>query len=113
MSVKETVNIRVFRFDPETDKEPRYETYAVPLERGMSVFNALQYINAHYDGSLSYYASCRIGVCTGCMMMINGKPRLACSEFVEGDLTLEPLNRRRVIKDLLCRDHPDDREEGQ
>jgi succinate dehydrogenase/fumarate reductase iron-sulfur protein len=103
MAVEDTVHIKVFRYDPSVDKQPNYETYRVPFEKGASVFNVLQYISAHCDGGLSYYASCRIGVCTGCMMKINGKPKLACSTLVEGDMTLEPLSKDKVIKDLLCR----------
>ena len=30
------INVKVFRFDPSVDKEPRYQTYQVPFEKGMS-----------------------------------------------------------------------------
>ena len=95
------IKVKVFRCDPNEDNTHRYETYDVPISSGMSAYNVLQYINENIDGSLSYYCSCRIGVCKGCMMRVNGKATLACSEIVEDDVTLEPINEKKVIKDLL------------
>jgi len=101
---EKAINVKVFRYNPETDAQPHYETYVVPYEKGISAFNVLKYINSNYDGGLAYYISCRIGVCMGCMIRINGKPQRACSYLVtEEDLTLEPLNKDKVIKDLLCK----------
>ncbi len=100
---EKTINVKVFRYNPETDKEPRYETYKVPFVKGQSAFNVLNYINAHFDGGLAYYISCRIGVCYGCTMKINGKNQRACSYLVQDeDLLLEPMNKDKVVKDLLC-----------
>ena len=101
---EKTINVKVFRYNPETDEKPRYETYAVPYEKGISAFNVLNYINATYDGGLAYYISCRIGVCMGCLVNINGKTQRSCSYLVEDeDLTIEPINKDRVVKDLLCK----------
>ena len=97
------VNVKVYRFSPAKDKEARYQTFIVPLTGQMSVLNVLQYITEHYDGGLAYYASCRIGKCTGCTVRVNGKSRLACTELVQDDLTLEPVTPKRVIKDLLVK----------
>ena len=38
------ISVKVFRFDPSTDQEARYQTYQVPLEKGMSAMTALDYI---------------------------------------------------------------------
>jgi succinate dehydrogenase/fumarate reductase-like Fe-S protein len=95
------IKVKIYRHDPAIESSPRYETYEVPVTTGMSIFNVLEYINEHYDGGLSHYCSCRIGVCSGCMVNVNGKPKLACSEFAEDDMTLEPSNKRLLIKDLL------------
>jgi succinate dehydrogenase/fumarate reductase-like Fe-S protein len=35
------------------------------------------------------------------MVRVNGKPMLACSELAEKDMTLDPVNKKKVIKDLL------------
>ncbi len=97
------ISVKVFRFNPTRgDTEGRYESYTVPiLEQGTSVMNVLQYISEHYDGGLAYYASCRRGECAGCTVRVNGKPKLACLEIVEGDLILEPVAKGKVVKDLL------------
>lgn len=95
------IKVKIYRYNPTKDSSPRYETYEVPITNGMSIYNVLQYINENYDGGLSHYCSCRLGVCKGCMVRVNGKPMLACSELAEKDMTLEPVNKRKVIKDLL------------
>lgn len=95
------IKVKVYRYNPWKDSSPRYETYEIPITTGMSIYNVLQYINEHYDGGLSHYCSCRLGVCKGCMVRVNGKAMLACSELAETDMTLEPVNKKKVIKDLL------------
>jgi succinate dehydrogenase/fumarate reductase iron-sulfur protein len=98
---KKSIKVKVYRYNPVKDSSHRYETYEVPITAGMSIYNLLQYINENYDGSLSHYCSCRLGVCKGCMLRVNGRPLLACSELAESDMTLEPANKKKVIKDLL------------
>jgi succinate dehydrogenase/fumarate reductase iron-sulfur protein len=95
------IKVKVYRYHPGKEASPRYETYEVPVSTGMSIYNVLQYINENYDGGLSHYCSCRLGVCKGCMVRVNGKPMLACAELAEGDITLDPVNEKKVIKDLL------------
>ena len=103
MEKSREINVRVFRFNPlQGDTEGKYEDYTVPIiEHGMSVLNVLQYISEHHDGGLAYYSSCRRGECAGCAMKVNGKPKLACLEIVNGDIVLEPIAKRQIIKDLL------------
>ena len=45
------------------DKEPHYQTYQVPFEKGMSAMTALDYIYQNLDGTLAYYdhAGCDLG----------------------------------------------------
>ena len=98
---KKLVKMKVFRFDPTKDKEPHYVTYEVETSVGYSVMNALQYIVEHVDPSLAFYASCRIGVCVGCMIRINGQPLRSCSAMLTDDVTLEPMDKNRVLRDLV------------
>ncbi len=100
-----TIQVKVFRFDPSVDKEPRYQTYQVSWEKGMSAMTALDYIYQNLDGTLAYYdhAACDLGICARCTGIINGKPGLFCQTVIEGDVTLEPASRTRVIKDLVVR----------
>jgi succinate dehydrogenase/fumarate reductase-like Fe-S protein len=97
------VQVKVFRFEPGVDKEPYYKTYPVPLEKGMSAMNLLDYIYQNLDGTLAYYdhAACALGICARCVGKINGKAALFCQTVVCEDVTLEPTSKFRVIKDLV------------
>lgn len=97
------VTLKIFRFDPAADVEPHYDTFQIETKVGYSVMNALQYIVENIDPSLAFYASCRIGVCVGCMIRINGTPLRSCSTMLTEDVLLEPLDRNNVMKDLVCR----------
>ena len=68
-----TVKVRIYR-----SQAGRHQEYEVPLRDKMSVLNVLQYVSENYDGGLSYYASCRRGLCAGCAVKVNGKAKLAC-----------------------------------
>ena len=48
----------VFRFDPETDREPKYDNYSVPYEEGNTVMDVLNYIYEILDGSLAFRMGC-------------------------------------------------------
>ena len=99
------IQVKVFRFDPSVDEEPRYQTYPVPLEKGMSVMTALDYIYQNLDGTLAYYdhAACDLGICARCTGVINGKPGLFCQTILQGDVILEPTSKDRVLKDLVAK----------
>ena len=96
------VRVRVRRFNPVEGGKERYDTFEVPIQTGWNVTSVLKYINEHFDGGLAHYVSCRLGVCTDCMVRVNGKPKLACMEIVTDDITLDPVSKERVIKDLVC-----------
>ncbi len=101
--LEKTVNVRVRRYDPATDTDSRYDTFEVPVVHGMSVLDALDFIYEHLDGTLSYYdhAACNQGICKRCLIQINGETGLMCQTRVEGDVTLDPLPRFDVVKDLV------------
>jgi NAD-dependent dihydropyrimidine dehydrogenase PreA subunit len=95
------VPIKVFRFDPEVDKEPRFETYLVPLEG--SVLDALRYIYENYDASLGYRFGCSGAGhqrCGACPVFVDGQPALSCKKMVEGGMTIEAHPKFEVIRDL-------------
>ncbi len=103
------INVKVFRFDPSTDKEPYYKIYQVPLEEGMSAMSALDYIYQNLDSTIAYYdhAGCDLGICARCTGVINGKPGLFCQTVIREDVTLEPTSKTRVIKDLVVKRGPE------
>jgi succinate dehydrogenase / fumarate reductase iron-sulfur subunit len=100
---KRSIRVKVYRFEPTIDEKPFYKTCNVPLVKGMSVLDVLDYIYQRLDPTLSYYdhAACRHGLCGKCTMTINGKTALACQALVDGDLVLEPPSRFKVVKDLV------------
>jgi succinate dehydrogenase/fumarate reductase-like Fe-S protein len=99
------IHVKVFRFDPSADKEPYYQTYQVPWEKGMSAMTALDYIYQNLDSTLAYYdhAACDLGICARCTGVINQKPGLFCQTVIQGDVTLEPTTKTRVLKDLVIK----------
>lgn len=93
--------VKIFRFDPSKDEGPRHGTYSVPLVENMSVLGVLSYIYEKIDSSLAFYFSCRDGKCGGCTVLINGKPVLACNTLASENMTIEPLPKRKIIRDLV------------
>jgi succinate dehydrogenase/fumarate reductase iron-sulfur protein len=102
--LKKVVEFKVRRFDPERNKG-YMSTYQVPIHRGMTILDALNYIKDHFDATLSFRQSCRMGVCGSCGVKIDGKPRLACYTQVldlkADSLLIEPLSNLPIIKDLV------------
>lgn len=99
------MKVKIYRFHPETDGEPHYDTYEVGMkeEDRKTVMDLLEYIGDNLDGTLSFYShsACRQGICGRCAVKVNGRVRLACNEVLTGeDVVLEPAGAR-VVKDLV------------
>jgi succinate dehydrogenase / fumarate reductase iron-sulfur subunit len=103
MTESRRIQVKVQRYDPATGSAQHHETFDVRFDEGFNVTSILYRILEEHDGSVAYRVSCHRGLCASCLMRINGKPKLACCELVEGDLVLEPAFKdlRRVIKDLV------------
>lgn len=101
----ESVTLKVFRYDPDQDKAPRFDTFDVPVARGMTVLEALFYVQRYLDGSLAFRSSCRAGVCGSCAMHINGLYRLACECQITllgaSEITVRPLGHLDIVRDLV------------
>ena len=95
----------VYRYDPDSDKNPRIDTYEVDLDScGPMVLDALIKIKNEIDSTLTFRRSCREGVCGSCSMNIDGTNWLACTRFISDTAepaTIYPLNHLRVVKDLV------------
>jgi len=100
-----TITLEVFRYRPETEKEPVFQIYTVPFRDDWVVLDALNYLKDEVDGSISYRWSCRMGVCGSCGMMVNGTPKLTCAAFLKdyypGPVRVEPLANFPVERDLI------------
>ncbi|MGH9382593.1 MAG: succinate dehydrogenase/fumarate reductase iron-sulfur subunit [Thermoanaerobaculia bacterium] len=102
---RETVTLEIFRYRPEREEEPTYETFEVPYRKEWMVLDALHYIKDRLDGSLSYRWACRMGVCGSCGMTVDGTPVLTCATYLEdllpGPIRVAPLNGFPVTRDLV------------
>jgi succinate dehydrogenase / fumarate reductase iron-sulfur subunit len=102
---KRTRTLKIYRYDPDSGDNPRYDSFEVDLDRcGPMVLDALNLIKAEVDSSLTFRRSCREGICGSCSMNIDGKNGLACTTAmadVKGDITITPLPHMDVIKDLV------------
>jgi fumarate reductase iron-sulfur subunit len=100
-----TITLEVFRYRPDKEQEPTFQSYTVPYREDWVVLDALNYLKDEIDGSLSYRWSCRMGVCGSCGMMVNGTPRLSCAAFLKeyypGTVRVEPLANFPVERDLI------------
>lgn len=108
-----TVRLRIKRCDGP-GKPSRWETFAVPAERGSNIISCLQHIAANpvtVEGvattPVAWDANCLEEVCGACTMVINGRARQSCSCLIddyapnEGDqITLEPMSKFPVVRDL-------------
>ena len=54
----------VYRYDPDSGENPRYDSYELDLEQtGPMVLDALIKIKSEADPSLTFRRSCREGIC--------------------------------------------------
>jgi succinate dehydrogenase/fumarate reductase iron-sulfur protein len=95
------IKVKIFRFDPEVDKQPHFQKYEVVKTEKMSVLSAVQYIYEKLDGSLSFSGYfCYRKLCGLCQMKIDEKNRLSCRTPVEDGMVIEPAPGYPLIKDL-------------
>lgn len=97
--------LRIYRYDPDSEENPRIETYEIDLAKcGPMVLDALIKIKNEMDSTLTFRRSCREGICGSCAMNIDGTNTLACTkaiEDIEGDIKIYPLPHMHVVKDLV------------
>ena len=95
-------------------EEAYYQSFDVKACGRVTVSHILEELNGReplcdVDGKaadrISWERSCLQKICGSCAMVINGKPALACSEFIDTaetkELVLEPLSVFPVICDLM------------
>ncbi len=103
MSMGDMAIVKIFRFDPTEDKEPRHEIYEVPHEawNKVKVIDTIRYIYENFAPGLSFREPCRQQLCGACAVLVNKKPVLACNAFSEKEMTIEPIPKYPIIKDLI------------
>jgi succinate dehydrogenase / fumarate reductase iron-sulfur subunit len=99
------LTVKIKRYDPESDKPPRWETFHVEADPMDRVLDVLQNIKWLHDETLGLRRSCAHGVCGSDAMRINGFNSLACKILVKNlksdTITVEPILGLPVIKDLI------------
>ncbi|MFM8759406.1 MAG: succinate dehydrogenase iron-sulfur subunit [Methylophilaceae bacterium] len=94
----------IYRFNPDTDKEPYMQDYEIELTPDTRMLlDALIQIK-EMDDTLSLRRSCREGVCGSDAMNINGKNGLACVTplaELKQPVVLRPLPGLPVIRYLI------------
>jgi succinate dehydrogenase / fumarate reductase, iron-sulfur subunit len=98
------VRLKILRFDPETDREPHFESYTVQADPMNTVLACLHSIKWYQDSSLALRRSCAHGVCGSDAMLINGHNALACKALIRDlkqPIRVEPLRGLPMVKDLV------------
>ncbi len=105
MVEKKVIHVQVYRSPSQERedgaKEGEYKDCEIPYKDRMTILNVLDYIHESSDRSLAYYKSCRIGKCTGCLVEVNGKNKLACTTLARDDMKIGPAKGRQVIRDFV------------
>ena len=104
--------LRVRRGGP--GEPPRWELFEVPYEEGDSVLDALIWVRQHRDAGLAVRYSCiNANACKECVALIDGRVGYLCTARLKESVTVEPLPKRPLIRDLVTDVVPEsDRLEG-
>lgn len=102
------ISLEIQRYNPETDNEPKYQTFDVTVDPTDRILDALMDISRNQDGTLVFRKSCAHGVCGSDAMRINGTERLACKTLVQdvaeadgATVRIEPLRHLPLQRDLM------------
>ncbi len=95
----------IFRYDAAKEAPPRFDTFELVPDKGMSVLEGLLKIQDEQDPSLAFRYACRGAVCGSCAMSVNGKLDLACrvqlNRLDTTRVVVEPLPNLEVLRDLV------------
>src|SRR5687768_16196033 len=100
----EQVVLKIFRGDRRGGE---MVDYAVPVEPGMVVLDAVHSVQALHAPDLGVRWNCKAGRCGTCSAEVNGRPRLMCMDRMDkyppGEaIQVRPMKTFPVIKDLAC-----------
>jgi len=99
-----TITAKILRFDPDKDEKPYYQSYEVPVDRQVTVHELLNIIHRDFDGTLAFRDfKCFKGMCTTCILKLNGKSVKSCSTPVapNSEIQIDPVTSGEVIRDLV------------
>jgi succinate dehydrogenase / fumarate reductase, iron-sulfur subunit len=105
------VTLKIYRFNPETDLQPHYDTFTLDAEPNNRILDCLNKIRWQQDPTLSFRMSCTHGICGSDGLTINNQAALACQKLVHDydyskEIIIEPLKYFKVLKDLIVDFNP-------
>ena len=100
------VTLKVYRFNPEIDMEPHYDSFTIGAEPNERILDCLNKIRWTQDSTLAFRMSCAHGICGSDGLTINHQSALACQKLVKDydyskEIVIEPLKYFKVVKDLI------------
>lgn len=108
--MSKTIQLVITR-QKDQDSEPYEEEFELPYRENMNVISALMEIQRNpYNkqgkkvSPVVWEANCLEEVCGACSMLINGKPRQACTALIdklEQPVRVEPMRTFPVLRDLI------------
>ncbi|WP_079505741.1 succinate dehydrogenase iron-sulfur subunit [Mesobacillus jeotgali] len=109
MSSHDKIHLMIKR-QKDASATPYLEEFYVPYRSNMNIISALMEIQKHpvnrkgeKTTPVIWESVCLEEVCGACSMVINGKPRQACSSLIdqlEQPIRIEPLSTFPVMRDL-------------
>ena len=103
------VRLRVQRFHPQVDAQPRWQEYQVDVPEHATVLDALLAVREEQDETLALRCSCRSHICGSCVMKVNGTSCLGCKTKIararerlaaNEPIRVGPAGNLPVVKDL-------------
>jgi len=98
------IKAKIYRYNPDRDKEPYFQDYEIPIDRMVTVHELLNIIHRDIDGTLAFRTyKCYKGSCSLCVVKLNGKVVKSCSTPLNPgeEITIEPAGGGEVIRDLV------------
>ncbi len=98
------IRLKVFRFDPDIQTVPYYQTYNLPWAEGLTLLAAIREVYRTQDPTLGFRNYfCGRGLCAGCQVTVDGSVKRACHVILEAgrEYLVEPVKNHPVIRDLV------------
>lgn len=97
------IQISILRWDSRGDVSPYFEDYSITYSPGLTLLDALRFIQANFDPTLAFRWECRKATCGSCAVRLNDQPVLACQKNLDpqAKAMVKPLANFPVIKDLV------------
>ena len=98
------IRLKIFRFDPDDQTVPYYQTYKLPWAEGLTLLAAIREVYRTQDATLGFRNYfCGRGLCAGCQVTVDGAVKRACHVILEAgrEYLVEPIKNHPVIRDLV------------